>query len=287
MTYDLKNFHFTFRGDDVTESDIIVTTGVNALTGSDQVTGTSLDSNTGIDVQRRGRFDAGFGDDLLQGKGTSDDGSPKTGIANAGSIWMGFGNDRLEGIVEDTANGDMTTTAEDLLESKGIYNAKMIDMGFGDDKIFGDSGEDGYGIFNDKKASIYTGFGNDEVTGSGGAGHGISNDGLIDTGFGDDVVAGESSTVASGFTGDGLVRLGMGNDAIHGFGSGHFDGGPGRDQLLFTDPGTYSIGPKNSDGFYDISLGGTDVVMHVKGFERIGELGGDTQPFDPNTSFTI
>lgn len=275
MTYDLKNFHFTFRGDDATESDIIVTTGVNALTGSDQVTGAST-SGTGIDVQRRGRFDAGFGDDLLQG---TSDGSPGIGIANAGSIWMGFGDDSLEGTV--------TGATSDAPYSRGIYNKKTINMGFGSDKILGDSGENGYGIFNERGASIETGFGDDEITGSGGRGYGISNDGLIDTGFGDDVVAGESSVFASSFTGNGLIRLGIGDDAIHGFGSGHFDGGPGRDQLLFTDPGTYSIGPKNSDGFYDISLGGTDVVMHVKGFERIGELGGDTQPFDPNTSFTI
>ena len=213
-------------------------------TGNDRITASGT---TGIDNQ--GKIDTGTGNDTITSSGS------RYGILNSGKIFTGAGHDTIAAI---TTNG-----------IRGINNnaTATIDTGTGDDTIVGKASS--VGIFNLGK--IDTGTGNDIITGTSvtKVGCGIYNDGTIDTGAGRDLV----DALRSGFQGNGYINLGDGNDTIKGFGTGHFDGGTGRDTLILG-AGIYTVAAKkNLEGFYTISNGITE--MQVKNFESIG---GNTDP---------
>ena len=291
MTYNLNNFRFTFFSDTVVKSeDILVNTPVNTLSGSDYVSGTSAPTGIGVQITSTGILDTGFGNDRILGVSSANTGAliPGTGISNAGLVLTGFDNDTLEGIVTGDSGYNGTTASF----NKGIYNkgTGIIDMGFGDDALIGDSGGNGYGIFNEANAIISTGFGRDTITGTGGRGYGIYNDGLIDTGFDDDVVDGNAATGSfASFTGNGLTQLGYGNDRVKGFGSGKFAGGVGNDGLLFKDKGTYTVSLTTTDGFFAVTTPGSGSTMLVKEFEWLGDTtnSGNVVAFQPGAQITI
>ncbi|MGL5076537.1 MAG: hypothetical protein ACRDBG_12050, partial [Waterburya sp.] len=103
----------------------------------------------------------------------------------------------------------------------------------------------------------------------------IYNDGIIDTGKGNDIV----DALTGGFIGAGTTQLGNGADTLKGFGSGFFEGGNGKDTLFF-DTGSYTVSDNvNSDGFYTVSNGSTD--MFIKDFEFISSAS------DPGDAFSF
>jgi Ca2+-binding RTX toxin-like protein len=242
---------------------------IDTGTGDDTITGTTSTkvANFGVGILNSGKIAMGAGHDRIAASGA-------TGIENQGSIDTGTGNDTITssgsryGILNsgkiDTGAGQDTISATATNAVRGINNNAnaMIDTGAGNDTIVGKANT--YGIFNLGK--IDTGTGNDTITGTSisKVGCGIYNNGTIDTGNGRDIV----DALKSGFQGNGYINLGHGNDTIKGFGTGHFDGGTGRDTLIFG-AGTYTVAAKkNLDGFYTISNGITE--MQVKNFESIG-----------------
>jgi hypothetical protein len=152
------------------------------------------------------------------------------GIYNRGTIIMGNGNnDSITG----TGIGD---------GAYGIYNQNVgsnasITMGNGNnDSITGIAiGNNSVGIYNELGCTITMGSGKGTITGTGES-VGIYNDGIINTGAGND------SVIANGgFAGSGSLLLGEGKDFLKGFGSGSFSGGSGVDTLELT-TGAYTVG---------------------------------------------
>ena len=172
------------------------------------------------------------GNDVIVG-----DSSSEEGFVNEGSIDTGAGKDTISGTCSDSSD-------------EGIYNEGTIDTVAGNDTI---AGVGGWGIIN--VGTIDTGAGKDAITGVG-TDLGINNVGTIDTGSGKDIV----DALDGGFFGTGTTTLGSGKDTLKGFGAGNFDGGAGRDKILFGQ-GTYVI----NGGI--ISSGGVD--MNVNGFESV------------------
>jgi len=209
----------------------------------------------GTGISNTGQLDTGDGNDAITGIGiggisgggiSGGNGGVGTGISNRGSLNTGGGNDTITG----TGTG-------------GISGGGL----FGGDGSVGT----GIGIQNIKGATITTGQGNDTITGSGNALAyspiviGISNDGVIDTGNGGDILTGQATATIGGAaygiygkgtikTGDGddkitststidgvqqkvtigggmNIDLGTGNDYFKGFGTGTVDGGKGFDTL--------------------------------------------------------
>jgi hypothetical protein len=278
---------------------------VSTLGGNDNISGTSsTNSSVSLNsiVLNDGTINTGIGDDIIAGTDTSFFGISGYGIFNNGiietevgndtitgnatvgiynnfnsTINAGAGNDTITGIgaitgilnfgIINTGAGNDTITGVGGSAS-GIFNNSMINTGAGDDTINGIL----FGIYND--GSINTGAGNDTITGTNTITSGISNYGTIETGNGDDIV----DALTGGFTGTGNTLLGNGADILKGFGSGLFDGGNGKDQLLFGS-GTYTVSTTiNGDGFYTISNGTID--MFVKNFELIGSASNSFEVFN-------
>ena len=112
--------------------------------------------------------------------------------------------------------------------------------------------------------------GDDTITGISTRELGISNDGKINTGKGDDLV----NALEGGFGGIGNTYLGDNNDTLMGFGTGSFYGGSGSDKVLFGE-GTYTI-----RGLIITSDG---VTMSVNEFENIGGAYGGLFAFKDGT----
>jgi len=287
MTYNLKDFRFTVFGDKVTKEEILVDTSVNTLGGSDKIKGTSTtNAGAGLEIRQTGTLDASNGDDLIWGASSVAPTDYGIGIMVSGQILTRFGDDTIKGEVTQDPPGSSTPF------NRGIYvqSGGVIDTGFGNDNVTGLSGQNGYGIYNESGGLIQTGSGRDRVTGNGGRGYGIYNDGVIDTGADDDVLSATAEGKGNDFTGNGQANLGPGNDKVEGFGSGYFDGGAGKDRLLFRTAGTYSISSAATNGYYAVTLSTSDdpaTTMYVKNFELIGAVGGGSQAFTPGGSFTI
>ena len=188
--------------------------------GNDTITGTTPDFN-GIFLESTALLDTGNGNDTITG--TAEDGG--TGIfLNAGSpgIKTGAGNDEVIGRSDSGTGIDVNSGAletgnnNDIILGTGTTGVKLVVGG-----------------------TIKTGNGNDTiiVNGSGIPGSGIQNfGGTIETGAGNDTVDARNG----GFSGDGITNLGDGNDDLRGFGTGHFEGGNGKDTLELTS-GTYTV----------------------------------------------
>ena len=170
----------------------------------------------------------------------------------------------------------------------------------GDDRLNGDNGEGT--LIN--MGGVFLGDGNDTITSAGG----IYNEGIIDTGNGDDFIIangggnctctaysiynnggnintgdGNDSIIAnegfkSALNSSGSVFLGEGEDYIKGFGSGDFYGGNGNDTLELT-PGSYTV------GIWDTSATFTqgNQLMITSEFEKL-IAGGTTYDFTSLTA---
>ncbi|MBD2473094.1 hypothetical protein [Nostoc sp. FACHB-145] len=225
--------------------------------------------NHGIRNDYGGKINTGSGDDIITGTGG------EFGIVNF-SLSKLDGTILRQGII-DTGAGNDTITGTG---NSGIGNGGIINTGTGNDTIIGtgsSSGISNSGIIN-------TGTGNDTITATGSFSR-IDNSGTIRTEAGNDIV----DALTGGFVGNGSILVGDGNDIVKGFGSGLFDGGNGKDQLLF-DSGTYTLsGSANSSGFYTISYGATDML--VQNFELISSANHPATAFDFNSvigqTFTV
>ena len=133
--------------------------------------------------------------------------------------------------------------------------------------------------------TINTGDGNDTIAGtstrSSGRFFGIYNDSIIKTGAGNDTV----NALKGGFgtepysTVAGKIYLGAGNDKLKGFGAGRFYGGTGTDKLFFGE-GTYVISG-STVVFNDGRFNGK--TMKVFEFEKIGGANGGHFDFQNGT----
>ena len=259
--------------------------------GNDNVRGTGNRYHAGL--YNSGLIDTGGGDDTVQGIGGYFEGG---GIVNSGQIITRSGNDKIfasqsedlggsalrNGAMSGTlipipgrilmGDGDDSILAKATSSSKYSYslvlwNLGLINTGQGNDTITGLTPGSGAGIYNDYKQKIYMEYGNDTIIGASGnllmnglandKFVGIHNNGLIDTGFGNDVVDGSQG----GFDGDGTTYLGPGNDTLKGFGTGLFYGDSGSDKLIL------------GNGRYSIKAGAItqgETTMKTFGFELIG-----------------
>lgn len=240
---------------------------INTSNGDDSIIGTSDDVwgvyNGGFDESGSPTINAGNGNDSIIGTTT---GGAGAGIASV-----------LQGTI-NTGNGDDSIVGTGLITGITCNEDGTINTGTGNDIITGTGDDNGIAIgsfsgSSSSKGTINTGDGNDVITGIGG----IFNDslGIIDTGAGKDIV----DALTGGFSGDGTTKLGNNADTLKGFGSGFFEGGNGKDTLFF-DTGSYTVSDNvNSDGFYTVSNGSTD--MFIKDFEFISSVS------DPGETFSF
>jgi hypothetical protein len=227
---------------------------INMGSGSDMIVGTGF---VGLYNDYNGIINSGTSNDSISGVSTSGN-----GVYNAGIVSTGLGNDSISGFSIGTAGG---------IVNVGVANAGIIDTGFGNDTI---SGTGSYGIVSTAGSSIKMGDGDDRLVASTKlvGGYAVWNDGFIDTGSGNDIL----DAHLGGFF--GIVLLGQGRDFLKGFGSGVFDGGSGGRDTLLLPSGTYTLSDSaNSEGFYIVSNGTTDML--VKDFEFIGKIGNTTADY--------
>jgi hypothetical protein len=296
MAIELSNLMFTNQDDIVPSSGVIerlINTGIaNSLAGNDRLTGYSDGSSWDYyqpSFVNSGTLDTGEGNDIISGHNTSTD-----GIYNSGTLDTGEGNDTItgfgyyNGIVNsgtfNTGEGDDEITGG-YGRGSGIYFTRdsIFDTGDGNDRITAPS----YGGLRNSSNNFTTGDGNDTIGSfSSGPHNRIYNEGVINTGNGDDLINGtviynnggaiitgngNDSIYTGGFesspNSSGAWFLGEGEDYIQGFGSGDFYGGNGMDTLELT-PGTYTVGIWGEGGESPIFTKGNQLMITSE-FERL------------------
>lgn len=242
---------------------------INAFAGADTISG----AGSSIGVQVRGELYAGAGDDVISGTGSY------CGLlilypssTNTVVLDTGTGNDAILGSGGDYGILNYTTIltdfGDDTLTASGAYIGfnnvlwySVLDTSGGNDSLVATSNA-GDAIIN--SGTIYTGEGNDTISGSGflsgitnfnaismeggndqligsggGSSSGLYNDisGTINSGTGSDSLVGSSSGVGSGIENKGFLTTDQGNDTISGSGGrgvinqGTIDTGSGNDQI--------------------------------------------------------
>jgi hypothetical protein len=214
-------------------------------------------------VFSNGTINTGRGNDTITGIGTS------TGINfNIGAVInTNDGNDEITGTGQsgietyDTLNTDngSDTVIGNGTDGYGILNGGNFKTGAGNDIITG-TATTGWGIYNYFDSTIDTDDGNDIITGTSSNNIGIYNDGLINTGKGNDIV----DALNGGFGGNGITNLGDGNDILKGFGSGSFNGGSDKNILELT-AGSYTVGISGTT----VSFTSDGITMNTSEFEKL------------------
>jgi hypothetical protein len=285
----------------------------NTGKGNDIITGTSIEGRVGIN--NGGTINTVEGEDSLISRGT---------FINTGEVFLGDGNDSIisssVSISVENSGFIGTGNGNDIIDISGFGNTAnegIIDTGNGEDSIILK------GSFFNNRGGVFLGDGNDSITakknspGSGpgsrlqnfnfiGTGDGndiitsgdfIYNEGVIDTGNGDDsiIVDGGINDTGYGYSihnNGGVINTGNGNDSIiankdfesapnssgawflgegddyiKGYGSGDFYGGNGNDTLELT-PGTYTVGIWGEAGESPIFTKG-DQLMITSEFEKL------------------
>lgn len=236
FTFDLSTFNFT-NSDDLLEDPTLLgifnDSTVFTKDGDDTIAGLDVDSINGIDnsemiymglgndllsgrsqfgtgIFNSGTINMGDGDDTITGGGGSFRRGNDGGLVNKGIIYSGDGNDSISGVGESNAT---------------LANQGTIYTGNGNDSITGTQGYGGTGIFNDINAVINTGNDDDSITGlTVNYGTGIINKGTIYTGSGDDALTGTEGSLDSvsfGIKNTGTIYMGSDNDQV----TGSIDGG--------------------------------------------------------------
>lgn len=274
----------TLAGDDsitgtgINENGIYNQGTINTDNGNDIITGKTTGTGYIMGIYSHGVISTGNGSDIIVGNGKT------YGVfSDFGTIDTGNGNDTITGEGEvgfsnqlgtiNTGNGnDIITGTATGSNFSGMFNSGIINIGKGNDTITVTG--DAYGIFI-YEGTILGDDGDDTITGSGNfLGIYSSNGSSINTGNGKDIV----DALTGGFGGNGITSLGNGDDDLKGFGSGRFDGGNGNQDQMFLGAGTYTVSATvNTDGFYTVSNGSTD--MFVKNFELIGSASSPANAF--------
>ena len=158
-------------------------------------------------------------------------------------------------------------------KSTGIYyGIGQLRTGNGNDTVTGISyGEEGTGIAFGGYKRHFMGNGNDIIIGKaskkGRAGIDLYPEVIVDLGKGDDLIdASKGGFTTYDDSRPGVVIAGGGDDTVKGFGSGHFNGGGGRDRLLLPN-GKYIV----DDG----TIAKGKVTMSHKNFEQVGNYAGN------------
>jgi hypothetical protein len=253
MAIELSNLTFTDENDIVvSEIEEILNTGIaNTLAGNDSITGIPTDSSSGSTngVYNSGTLNTDDGNDIITGISSlgnwwaNRDPETGRGIYNTiGTIETGNGNDIITGVGlasgiqslsgtintgddDDTIMGDAGVGGP-LGTGFGIWMVdSTLDTGKGNDVIKGmlSTRDFGYGLLNGNGSTLTTGDGNDIIISEHNRmGVGISNDGLMDTGNGNDSISGTNlnrENLGSGISNSKDITTGDGEDYISGTGS--------------------------------------------------------------------
>jgi len=224
-------------------------------------------------------IETGEGNDIITSSGVYNlDGAIKAhkAISNDGIINTGNGQDSIISVGNFTNRGNVflgddndsitaSIIAEVGLPNRALENFNFIGTGDGNDTITSTGV-----IYNE--GVIDTGNGDDSIIVNGGVdiagiGYGIyNNGGSINTGDGNDsIIANEGFESAPNSS--GAWFLGEGEDYIKGFGSGDFYGGNGNDTLELT-PGTYTVGIWGEGGESPIFTKGNQLMITSE-FEKL------------------
>lgn len=292
----------TGRGDDVihakSEGNAIINDGtISTDEGRDQIIGdVSQNAYSGSGIDNRGTILTGSDNDSITGIGGG------YGIYNNRDAWIntGAGNDTINGSGKwgglINYGTIYTSLGNDAIHAKGvILNTHIIDTHTGDDLVratgtlLNDRVGESPDPLTDKAGIISLGDGNDQLH----AQDGLRNEGLIDTGRGNDIITLAGS---SGIQNDpgffpnsvaGRIKTGEGNDQfINNLADpyrndGIIDLGPGADTMDtlnqgFTGRGSIDLGSGN-DTWKGFSSG------HNTSNPYRGGSGTDTLVFKPGT----
>jgi hypothetical protein len=314
MELELSNLTFTEQDDIVPASGVeqILNTGVaNTLAGNDRITGSGSDYG----LRNEGTINTDDGNDTITGMGEFSIPSPNDngGISNIGTLNAGEGNDIITGsaLYGGLGNSGTINTGEGndtIIGSSGygagIYSSagSVFDTGDGND-IIRAGGR--HGLLNYSN-TFTTGDGNDTIDAGGGDYPGIFNEGLINTGNGEDYITSQGALLNYGgmFLGDGndclhtagihsrtlenfnFIGTGDGNDIITSTGviynGGAINTGNGNDSIIANEG--FESAPNSSGAWF---LG--DGADYIKGFgsgDFYGGNGNDTLELTPGT-YTI
>lgn len=249
--------------------DRLVYTPLTTFSGSDSFTYTISD---GTGTATASVF-VEVGVDLDGSNGTDGlTGTPGDDRLNAGNGKTTFTN--RNAVLLGDGNDSISASAD--FPNSAIENFNFIGTGDGDDTI-----TSGGVIYNE--GIINTGNGDDFIIADGGGNctcttYSIyNNGGNINTGDGNDSIIADKG-FKSAANSSGSVFLGEGEDYIKGFGSGDFYGGNGNDTLELT-PGSYTVGI--SDTSRTFTQG--DQLMITSEFEKL-IAGGTTYDFSSLTA---
>jgi len=288
MAIELSNLTFTDENDIVPASgdEQIVNTGIaNTLAGNDGITGTGDDE---YGFKNVGTLNTDDGNDTIIGQiGFFQSRPVNYGIFNSGTLNTGEGNDVINGSAFfygisnsgtlNTGEGDDVITGSS--RGTGIYSAQgsIFDTGGGNDLIR--TGNRGY--IDNYSNTFTTGDGNDTIDGGFG---GIYNAGLIDTGNGEDYILS-----SNGLSNDGGVFLGEGNDSINAYdittmngvtiyNEGSIDTSDGNDSIIyqgnFINKGNVFLGEGNDSIATSFYVGGVP-DRAIENFNAIDTGDGD------------
>jgi hypothetical protein len=253
----IENFFTIDTGDD---DDII--TGNNGISnkgnidtgnGDDSITARFFGSPYKAVLENFNVIETGEGNDIITSSGggviynqNGEAIDTRKAISNDGTINTGNGQDSLifegdftnrGGVFLGEGNDSITASiiAKVGLPNRALENFNFIGTGDGNDTITSTGV-----IYNE--GVIETGNGDDSIiVNSTGTGYGIyNNGGAINMGDGNDSIIANQG-FESGSNSSGAWFLGEGDDYIKGYGSGDFYGGNGNDTLELT-PGTYTVG---------------------------------------------
>jgi hypothetical protein len=197
MALELSNLIFTEQDDIVPASGVeqILNTGVaNILAGNDRITGSGSDYG----LRNDGTINTDDGNDTITGMGEPSPISPNdnVGFYNTGTLNAGEGNDIITGSAF----------------WGGFYNIGTLNAGEGNDTIIGD-GAYGSGIASSAGSIFDTGDGNDLIRASSGRGGFYNSSNNFTTGDGNDTIHGGSSDYP-GIVNEGLINTGNGEDYL-------------------------------------------------------------------------
>jgi hypothetical protein len=212
MAIELSNLTFTDQDDIVPSSGMeqIVNTGVaNTLAGNDRITGdTTSTYKTLTGFSNSGTLNTDDGNDTITGIGYAEFPWLGLGFYNIGIIETGNGNDRITGSSKRAGIQSLSGTINTGNDNDTI-------MGIADPYV--DMSGTGMSISN---STLDTGKGDDVITGSTTSGRGLENlQSTFNTGDGNDTIIGNSPQGGRGIINGGSMDTGNGNDIITGNGA--------------------------------------------------------------------
>ena len=219
----------------------------------------------GIINGTRGTINTGGGGDTIKGTGSD------AGILNLGTIKTGAGRDNIIGVGNiGIINNGFINTNDGADTITGVYTglgmARVMPVGEEWPEASYNYGPMGYWLPAQPGIISMSTFGAKESYTPTAYSGSIINNGIINTGKGDDIVDG----ITGGFGGYGVMNLGEDNDTLKGFGTGTFNGGAGDSDKILLGDGDYTITMEGEV----TTITSNGVAMITTGFESISGSGG-------------